>query len=130
MAYAVSTSESSPWIHLMQDTLLYCFEAVDGGNKSSTRGAERFYNERRLRRGIPQEQVATRQQARHALHACINEGGLFHRYKPGLYQDIRRCNGSLTSDEANRSQQDDLVTVSLADLRRRNQRSGVKSTPA
>ena len=69
MAEAVSTSDSSPWLHLMRDTLLYCFEAVYDGNKSSTRGAERFYNERRLRRGIPQEQVATRQQVRNALHA-------------------------------------------------------------
>ena len=76
-----------PWMFVLQDTMLYGYEAVYDGRKPTAKGALKFHTERKARRGDNEPRIGSKE-IKQAYSSCFGEGGLFHRYRPDLYEDI------------------------------------------
>eukprot|EP01048_Picozoa_sp_COSAG05_P002204 COSAG05_NODE_85_length_20698_cov_35.370309_8_plen_172_part_00 len=116
------------WMRVLQDTMLYGYEAVYDGRKPTYKGALRFHTERKAHRGENEPRIGNKE-IKQAYASCFNEGGLFHRYRPDLYEDILRSKRQLTPKESEQSQHEDLCTVSVQKLRMRHERHQLKATP-
>ena len=117
-----------PWMFVLQDTMLYGYEAVYDGRKPTAKGALKFHTERKARRGDNEPRIGSKE-IKQAYSSCFGEGGLFHRYRADLYEDIRRCKRQTTPKESEQSQQEDLCTDSVQKLRKRHERRNLKATP-